>query len=162
MPFFLNKKKNNEKFLPITDSEMTRFNISLQDGCEMVFYAIEKAWGGEVFVPKIPSYKISDVATAIAPGLEQKVVGIRPGEKLHEEMITSSDSYNTVDLGKYYAILPQKSPYSQYSKSEYKKSFNGTDVPNGFSYNSGNNTEWETIDSLRELVKIHVDPNFNV
>ena len=77
-------------------------------------------------------------------------------------MITSSDSYNTVDLGKYYAILPQKSPYSQYSKSEYKKSFNGTDVPNGFSYNSGNNTEWETIDSLRELVKIHVDPNFNV
>ena len=78
---------------------MTRFNISLQDGCEMVFYAIEKAWGGEVFVPKIPSYKISDVATAIAPGLEQKIVGIRPGEKLHEEMITASDSYNTVDLG---------------------------------------------------------------
>ena len=160
MPFFLNKKKNGESFLPITDNKMTRFNISLQDGCEMVFYAIEKAWGGEVFIPKIPSYKISDVATAIAPELEQKVVGIRPGEKLHEEMITSSDSYNTVDLGKYYAILPQKSPYSQYSKDDYKKTFNGIDVPNGFSYNSGENSEWETIESLRELVKIHVDPNF--
>ncbi|MDB4171592.1 polysaccharide biosynthesis protein, partial [Polaribacter sp.] len=145
---------------PITDDQMTRFNISLQDGCEMVFYAIEKAWGGEVFVPKIPSYKISDVATAIAPELEQKIVGIRPGEKLHEEMITSSDSYNTVDLGNYYAILPQKSPYSKYSKEDYKFSFNGIDVPIGFSYNSGNNSEWETIESLRELVKIHVDPNF--
>jgi UDP-N-acetylglucosamine 4,6-dehydratase len=162
MPFFLNKKKKGEKFLPITHDQMTRFNISLQDGCEMVFYAIEKAWGGEVFVPKIPSYKISDVATAIAPELEQKVVGIRPGEKLHEEMITASDSYNTVDLGKYYAILPQKSPYSQYSKDAYKKAFNGVDVPNEFSYNSGNNTEWETIESLRELVKIHVDPKFKV
>ena len=160
MPFFLNKKKNGDKFLPITDSQMTRFNISLQDGCEMVFYAIEKAWGGEVFIPKIPSYKISDVATAIAPELEQKVVGIRPGEKLHEEMITSSDSSNTVDLGKYYAILPQKSPYSQYSKDNYKKAFNAIDVPNAFSYNSGDNTDWETIESLRELVKIHVDPNF--
>ena len=162
MPFFLNKKNIGEKFLPITDDQMTRFNISLQDGCEMVFYAIEKAWGGEIFVPKIPSYKISDVATAIAPGLEQKIVGIRPGEKLHEEMITASDSYNTVDLGKYYAILPQKSPYSVYSKDDYKKAFNGTDVPNEFSYNSGNNTEWETIESLRELVKIHVDPKFKV
>jgi UDP-N-acetylglucosamine 4,6-dehydratase len=160
MPFFLNKKKKGKKFLPITHDQMTRFNISLQDGCEMVFYAIEKAWGGEIFVPKIPSYKITDVATAIAPDLEQKVVGIRPGEKLHEEMITASDSYNTVDLGKYYAILPQKSPYSTYSKDDYKKAFNGIDVPNEFSYNSGNNTEWETIESLRQLVKIHVDPNF--
>ena len=160
MPFFLNKKNKGEKFLPITNDQMTRFNISLQDGCEMVFYAIEKAWGGEVFVPKIPSYKISDVATAIAPGLEQKIVGIRPGEKLHEEMITASDSYNTVDLGKYYAILPQKSPYSVYSKDDYKKTFNAIEVPKGFSYNSGDNTDWETIDSLRELVKIHVDPNF--
>ena len=160
MPFFLNKKNKGEKFLPITDDQMTRFNISLQDGCEMVFYAIENAWGGEVFVPKIPSYKISDVATAIAPGLDQKLVGIRPGEKLHEEMITASDSYNTVDLGKYYAILPQKSPYSEYTKEDYMKAFNGKSVSDGFSYNSGNNTNWETIESLRKLVKIHVDPNF--
>jgi UDP-N-acetylglucosamine 4,6-dehydratase/5-epimerase len=162
MPFFLNKKKNGEKFIPITDNRMTRFNISLQDGCEMVFYAIENAWGGEVFVPKIPSYKISDVATAIAPELEQKVIGIRPGEKLHEEMITKSDSYHTVEIGKYYAILPQNSPYSEYSKEDYKKAFNGIDVVDEFSYNSGNNSEWETIESLRKLVKIHVDPNFEV
>ena len=162
MPFFLNKKKSGASFLPITDDKMTRFNISLEDGCEMVFYAIEKAWGGEVFVPKIPSYKIPDVATAIAPELEQRVVGIRPGEKLHEEMITSSDSYNTVDLGKYYAILPQKSPYSHYTKEEYKKTFNGVDVPEGFAYDSGNNTEWETVESLRELVKLHVDPKFDI
>ena len=160
MPFFLNIKKNKEDFLPITDKQMTRFNISLQDGCQMVFYAIEKAWGGEIFVPKIPSYKIVDVATAIAPELDQKVVGIRPGEKLHEEMITASDSYNTVDLGQYYAILPQTTPYSQYSKVDYKKAFNGVDVSEGFSYNSGNNLEWETIEDLRELVRIHVDPNF--
>ena len=157
MPFFLNKKNKGESFLPITDSNMTRFNISLEDGCEMVFYAIEKAWGGEVFVPKIPSYKIPDVATAIAPELEQREVGIRPGEKLHEEMITSSDSYNTVDLGDYYAILPQK---SDYSKEDYKEVFGAVDVPKGFSYDSGNNNEWETVESLRKLVKIHVDPNF--
>ncbi|MDP2541098.1 UDP-N-acetylglucosamine 4,6-dehydratase (inverting) [Tenacibaculum discolor] len=162
MPFFLKRKRNKESFLPITDDKMTRFNISLEDGCEMVFYAIENAWGGEVFVPKIPSYRIPDVASAIAPELEQKIVGIRPGEKLHEEMITASDSYNTVDLGKYYAILPQKSPYSQYSKEEYKKAFNGVDVPEGFAYDSGSNTEWETVESLRELVKKHVDPNFSI
>ena len=162
MPFFLNKKNNGEKFLPITDDQMTRFNISLEDGCEMAFYAIEKAWGGEIFIPKIPSYRITDVATAIAPGMKQKVVGIRPGEKLHEEMITSSDSYNTVDLGKYYAILPQKSPFSKYSKEEYKTKFRGVDVPDGFSYNSGNNTEWETVDSLRKLVIKHVDLNFKI
>ena len=162
MPFFLNKKNKGESFLPITDPNMTRFNISLEDGCEMVFYAIEKAWGGEVFVPKIPSYKISDVATAIAPELEHKVVGIRPGEKLHEEMITSSDSYNTVDLGAYFAILPQKSLYSQYSKDDYKEAFNAKDVSNGFSYNSGNNLDWESIGSLRELVRIHVDSNFKI
>ena len=95
MPFFLRKRK--EGILPITDSRMTRFNISLEDGCEMVFNAIESAWGGEIFVPKIPSYKITDVATAIAPDCKQEIVGIRPGEKLHEEMITTSDSFNTWD-----------------------------------------------------------------
>lgn len=162
MPFFLDKKKKGAAYLPITDKRMTRFNISLEDGCEMVFYAIEKAWGGEVFVPKIPSYRISDVATAIAPELEQKNVGIRPGEKLHEEMITSSDSYNTVDLGKYYAILPQKTPSSQYSKEKYKLAFNAIDVPEGFSYDSGNNAEWETVESLRNFLKIHVDSNFSI
>ena len=162
MPFFLNMKKSGATFLPITDDKMTRFNITLEAGCEMVFYAIEKAWGGEVFVPKIPSYRITDVATAIAPELEQRNVGIQKKKKLHEEMITSSDSYNTVDLGNYYAILPQKSPYSKYSKEDYKREFDGLDIPDGFSYDSGNNTEWETVESLRRFVKIHVDSDFKI
>jgi len=157
MPFFL--KKRREGVLPITDGRMTRFNISLADGCEMVFYAIENAWGGEIFVPKIPSYKITDVATAIGPNCEQKIVGIRPGEKLHEEMITVSDSFYTLDLGKYYAILPQKPVFNV---DDYKKRFNGVDVVQGFSYNSGDNSDWETVESLRELVKEYVDPNFSI
>ncbi|MCL4126312.1 UNVERIFIED_CONTAM: hypothetical protein GTU68_028528 [Idotea baltica] len=157
MPFFLNKKK--EGVLPITDSRMTRFNISLDDGVEMVMNALDIAWGGEIFVPKIPSYKITDVATAIAPECKQEVVGIRPGEKLHEEMITVSDSLNTWDLGKYYAILPQK---PNFNLEEYISHFKAKRVEDGFSYNSGDNSDWETIESLREQIKIHVDPNFSV
>lgn len=157
MPFFLKKRK--EGVLPITDKRMTRFNISLEDGCEMVFNAIENAWGGEIFVPKIPSYKITDVATAIGPECKQVEVGIRPGEKLHEEMITASDSFNTLDLGKYYAILPQQ---PMFKLEDYKKHFNAKEVPINFAYNSGNNDSWETIESLRHLIKKHVDPNFEV
>ena len=157
MPFFLNKIKDG--VLPITDKRMTRFNISLQDCCQMVFDAIEKAWGGELFVPKIPSYKIVDVASAIGPDCIQEEVGIRPGEKLHEEMITVSDAINTYDIGKYYAILPQKTIFD---REKFINHFNAKLVDSNFSYNSGENEEWETIESLRELVKIHVDPNFIV
>lgn len=157
MPFFL--KKRNEGVLPITDKRMTRFNISLQDGCQLVFDAIEHAWGGEIFVPKIPSYRIVDVATAIAPDCRQEVVGIRPGEKLHEEMITASDSYNTLDLGKYYVVLPQQPIFSL---DEYIKRFNGKPVPPGFRYDSGDNDQWETIESLRKLIKDNIDPTFEV
>lgn len=157
MPLFLSKKK--EGVLPITDKRMTRFNISLQDGCEMVFNAIDQAWGGEIFVPKIPSYKITDVATAIAPECRQEVVGIRPGEKLHEEMITVSDSFNTVDLGKYYAILPQQPIFNV---NEYMEHFKAKNVPQGFSYNSGENDQWETVESLRKLIKQYVDANFEI
>ncbi len=155
MPFFL--KKRHEGVLPITDKRMTRFNITLQAGCEMVFHAIEHAWGGEIFVPKIPSYKIVDVAKAIAPDAEQVEVGIRPGEKLHEEMITVSDSFFTLDLGKYYAILPQQ---PNFDVNAYIKKFGATYVPQGFSYNSGNNEKWETVESLRQLIKDFVDPTF--
>jgi UDP-N-acetylglucosamine 4,6-dehydratase len=155
MPFFIKKKK--EGVIPITDERMTRFNISLEDGCEMVFYAIEKAWGGEIFVPKIPSYKIVDVATAIAPECKQVEIGIRPGEKLHEEMITISDSYNSIDLGKYYAILPQQPIFNV---ADYLKHFSAKPVPAGFSYDSGQNDQWETVDSLRVLIKKFVDPSF--
>ncbi len=105
IPFFINKKKQNNS-LPITDPNMTRFNISLQGGVNMVMHALENAWGGELFVPKIPSYKIMDVAEAIGPKCSKPIVGIRPGEKVHEEMITPSDSFYTYDLGKYYTILP--------------------------------------------------------
>ena len=155
MPFFLSKKKDG--VLPITDPRMTRFNISLEDGCEMVFNAIENAWGGEIFVPKIPSYRITDVATAIGPECKQEVVGIRPGEKLHEEMITVSDSFNTIDLGKYFAILPQQPIFDV---TEYKRHFMAENVPQGFSYNSGENNQWETVESLKQLIKEYVDPTF--
>lgn len=156
IPFFI-KKKNTDKVLPITDPNMTRFNISLEGGVEMVMHALENAWGGELFVPKIPSYKIMDVAEAIGPECEKPIVGIRPGEKLHEEMITSSDSFYTYDLGKYYAILPVT---HKWSLEEFVQSFNAKKVPEGFNYNSGDNKEWETVDSLRKLIVEHVDPNF--
>jgi FlaA1/EpsC-like NDP-sugar epimerase len=137
---------------------MTRFNISLQAGVDLVMYAIENHLGGEIFVPKIPSYKIQDIAAAIAPSCETKIVGIRPGEKLHEEMITETDALNTIDLGKYYAILPSVS--FAHSKEDYIKHHKAVEVPFGFNYNSGTNTEWETIESLRKNIIEHVDPDF--
>ncbi len=155
IPLFLKKRK--EGVLPITDERMTRFNISLEDGCEMVFNAIENAWGGEIFVPKIPSYRIVDVAKAIGPECRQEVVGIRPGEKLHEEMITVSDSFNTIDLGKYYVILPQK---PHFDVEEYKKHFNARAVAHPFSYNSSENDQWETVQTLRESIRKYVDVDF--
>jgi UDP-N-acetylglucosamine 4,6-dehydratase len=155
IPFFLSKKK--EGVLPITDPNMTRFNISLKGGVDMVLHALDAAWGGELFVPKIPSYKIMDVAQAIGPNCEHRINGIRPGEKIHEEMITSSDSFTTYDLGKYYVILPQ---VTNWKLDEYIKQFNATLVPQGFHYTSENNTEWETIDGLRKLIVEHVDATF--
>jgi UDP-N-acetylglucosamine 4,6-dehydratase (inverting) len=157
IPFFLNKRK--EGVLPITDPNMTRFNISLQEGAEMVLHAMETAWGGEIFVPKIPSYKITDIAKAIGPNCEHKVIGIRPGEKVHEEMITASDSFTTYDLGKYYAILPQ---VTNWNLNDYKTQFNAMPVPVGFQYNSGENTEWVGVEEMRKLIKDHVDPNFAI
>lgn len=157
IPFFLKMKKTG--VLPITEPTMTRFNISLQGGVDMVMHALEHAWGGEIFVPKIPSYKILDVAEAVGPECEKKITGIRPGEKIHEEMITDSDSYYTYDLGKYYTILPSS---HRWKLDDFLKHFNGKKVEFGFRYNSGENTEWETVEGLRELIKEHVDPDFNV
>lgn len=155
IPFFIKKKCEGK--LPITDVTMTRFNISLQGGVDMVMHAIDKAWGGEIFIPKIPSYKIIDVAEAVAPECELEIVGIRPGEKIHEEMITSSDSYNTYDLGRYYTILPS---IPHFNLDNFMTAFNAVKVPEGFTYNSGTNTEWETVKGLRELIHEHVDSNF--
>jgi UDP-N-acetylglucosamine 4,6-dehydratase (inverting) len=157
IPFFLNRR--NEKVLPITDPSMTRFNISLKEGVEMVLHALDSAWGGELFVPKIPSYRITEVATAIGPDCEQKIVGIRPGEKIHEEMITSSDSYSTYDLGNYYVILPQ---VTRWDMKEYIDHFKAVKVAPGFQYNSGTNTEWLSVEQIRDLIKEHVDSSFNV
>jgi FlaA1/EpsC-like NDP-sugar epimerase len=123
----------------------------------MVLHALATAWGGELFVPKIPSYKITDVATAVGPECEQKIIGIRPGEKVHEEMITVSDSFTTYDLGKYYVILPQ---VPCWNLNDYIKHFDAKLVPQGFNYSSGLNTEWETVDGLRKLITQHLDPNF--
>ena len=157
IPFFLNKRK--EGVLPITDPNMTRFNISLNDGVDMVLHALETAWGGELFVPKIPSYKITDVAEAIGPNCKHEVVGIRPGEKIHEEMITNSDSFSTYDLGKYYAILPQM---HNWNLEDFINHFNAKKVLQGFNYNSGENKEWLSVDEIRNLIKQYVDPDFEV
>lgn len=157
IPFFMKMRPTGK--LPITDINMTRFNISLQGGVDMVMHALENAWGGELFVPKIPSYKITDVADAIGPECEKPIIGIRPGEKIHEEMITPSDSYYTYDLGKYYAILPAT---HKWSLEQFIEQFNAKKVPEGFSYSSGENTEWETKDSLRKLINQHVDSTFEV
>lgn len=154
IPFFLERCKTG--VLPITDPAMTRFNISLQEGVEMVLWALENAQGGEIFVPKIPSYRITDVAKAIGPTCEHPVIGIRPGEKIHEEMITSSDSFNTVDLGKYFAILPSAGAYSVDS---YCAAHGGQAVAQGFAYDSGSNPDFLTIEQLRDLIAMHVtDP----
>lgn len=147
IPFFLEKRKTG--VLPITDPEMTRFNIDLVKGVEMVLWSIENAWGGEILVPKIPSYKITDLGEAIAPDCRQEIVGVRPGEKIHEEMITSSDSYNTVDLGKYYAILPVG---ARYTMQDYWEKTEARPVEKGFCYNSGTNSHFLSVKELRDLV----------
>lgn len=153
IPFFRNKSK--EGVLPITDMNMTRFNISLQEGVDMVLWAIKNALGGELFVPKIPSYKIETIAKAIAPNAKLIEVGIRPGEKLHEEMITVSDSLNTIDIGKYYVILP-----SGANKQKYLDHFGGKRVPQGFNYGSEKNENWVSVEEMREMIVKFVDPDF--
>lgn len=157
IPFFLKKRK--EGILPITDESMTRFNITLQAGVEMVLHALEHAWGGEIFVPKIPSYRIMDVAEAIGPECKKIIVGMRPGEKIHEEMITSSDSFYTYDLGQYYTIVPSA---PRWKLNDFIKNFNAVKVPFGFHYSSGENAEWVGIEDLRRLIKEHVDPTFTI
>lgn len=155
IPFFLNKAKTG--ILPITDSAMTRFNISLAEGVEMVNWALDHALGGEVFVPKIPSYRITDVAKAIGPSCKMLITGIRPGEKIHEEMITASDSFSTIDLGDYYAILPSDGRLHQLYKDS---SIDSVEVPEGFAYNSGSNPDFLTVEQLQDLIRVHVDPDF--
>lgn len=157
VPFFLEKRKTGR--IPITHMEMTRFNITLDEGVEMVIHAIENSWGGELFVPKIPSYRITTLAEALAPDCKIEVVGIRPGEKLHEEMITETDSLNTFDCGRYYVMAPF-SP--SWNIEEWQTKVGAKKVSVGFRYNSGANTDWLTVEQIRSMLKEHVDPTFRV
>ena len=157
VPFYLEKRKTG--VLPITNPEMTRFNITLEQGIDMVLYSIANGLGGEIFVPKIPSYRILDLAQAIGPNCRHEIIGIRPGEKLHEEMITETDSYNTIEFDKYYAIIPTASVHPI---DEYIKHFNACKVPIGFRYNSGQNTQWLSVDEIREQIRLHVDRTFSI
>ena len=155
IPYFLEESKKGA--LPITDLTMTRFNITLDQGTDMVIWALKNSLGGEIFVPKIPSYKVSDLAEAIGPNCKKKIIGIRPGEKLHEIMITTSDSSSTINLGKYYAILPSKhNPISNY----LKLGFNPAYVPKDFEYTSDHNEHFLTVSEIRDLIKIHIDKKF--
>lgn len=158
IPFFIDKRSSG--VIPITHEEMTRFNISLQAGVDLVMFAIGHHLGGEIFIPKIPSYKIIDVAKAIAPNAKIEVVGIRPGEKLHEEMITATDAMNTIDLGQYYAILPSVS--FNHTRQEYIDHHQAVPVAKDFHYSSDKNTDWETVESMREKIIKYVDPDFTV
>lgn len=157
IPFFLNERSKG--VIPITDEKMTRFSITLEDGVNLVYHTIQHMWGGEIVVPKIPSYRITDLAEALAPSCKTEHVGIRPGEKIHEEMITETDALNTIEFEKHFVILPS---YPLWDVGEYMKTYNGHICPEGFRYNSGENTEWLSVEQIRELVRLHVDPEFTV
>ena len=153
IPFFL--KKRSEGVLPITDPRMTRFNITLKEGVDLVLYAFANMWGGEIYVPKIPSYHICDLAEAVAPHCRQKIVGIRPGEKLHEEMITATDALNSLEFKHHFVILPSM---QLWDVAKYMETFNGRRCEAGFSYSSGTNDQWLGVDQLQRLIKADNDP----
>ena len=155
IPFFLERRKTG--VLPITDPAMTRFNISLREGVDIVLWALENTRGGEIFVPKIPSYRITNIAHAIGPECEHRIVGIRPGEKIHEELITVSDSLTTVDLGRCFAILPKA---GDHTLQRYCELDGAQPVKSGFAYHSGTNPDFLSVKQLRELIRLHVDPTF--
>jgi len=156
IPFFI--KKRREGVLPITDERMTRFNITLDEGVDLVLRALEIMWGGEIFVPKIPSYRITDLAEAIDGNCRTEIVGIRPGEKLHEEMITETDAFNTIEFDDYFVILPSM---HLWDADKFMENFEGRRCPADFSYNSGTNSEWLSVERLRELIRDHLNPEIH-
>ena len=155
IPFFMREREAG--VLPITDAQMTRFNITLEAGVALVLHALEAMWGGEIFVPKIPSYKILDVAEAIAPRAEKRIVGIRPGEKLHEEMITETDAFSTVEFDEHFVIMPAT---PLWNVDEFMAAGGGKRCKPGFRYSSDTNTDWLTVDQLRDLIRANVDSEF--
>ena len=156
IPFFI--RKRTDGVLPITHPEMTRFNITLDEGVNLVLYALTHMWGGELFVPKIPSYRIVDVARAVAPECRHEIVGIRPGEKLHEEMITETDALNTIEFDDYYVILPAT---PLWDVERFKEAFGGKPCEKGFRYSSGTNTQWLTAEEIRALIEEHIDSDLH-
>jgi UDP-N-acetylglucosamine 4,6-dehydratase len=156
IPFFLEKRKSG--LLPITDERMTRFNITLDEGVDLVLKTLDTMEGGEIFVPKIPSYRIMDVAEAIGPECRKEFVGIRPGEKIHEEMITETDGLNSYEFDDHFVIAPTIK-FSGMADLEMKS---GKKSPDGFKYNSGSNDDWLSVEELRKLIKASVDPEFSV
>jgi FlaA1/EpsC-like NDP-sugar epimerase len=155
IPLFLKKKELGEK-LPITHPEMTRFNFLLDEAVDLVFYALKNSLGGEIYVPKMPSYKILDLAKAIDPKGKFITVGIRPGEKLHEEMVSTNETPNTVEFKKYYAILPQ-SQFLTWSRRRFFNITKARKVKGNFRYTSDNNKKFLTITEIQNLIKHQVD-----
>jgi UDP-N-acetylglucosamine 4,6-dehydratase (inverting) len=157
IPYFLARRNDSE--LPITDPRMTRFNITVQHGVELVLDAIAAMWGGELYVPKIPSYRVTDLAAAIAPKAKLRTIGIRPGEKLHEDLITETEALNTIEFDGKFVILPAT---PLWNVEKFLQEFGGKRCSDRFHYSSGTNAEWLTVDDLRRLVREHVDPAFEV
>ncbi|MDX9925248.1 MAG: UDP-N-acetylglucosamine 4,6-dehydratase (inverting) [Ignavibacteriaceae bacterium] len=163
IPFFQMKRKDG--VLPITDDRMTRFNITLQEGVDFVLNSFDLMWGGELFVPKIPSYNIVDVAKAVAPECRIEIVGIRPGEKVHEEMITEADAMNTIEFENYYVILPSAQlglaeNLKLWDTEKFRKESNGKEgkfCDPGFKYNSGKNKDFLSVDDIKKLIDEHVE-----
>jgi len=151
IPFF--QKKATTGMLPITDNRMTRFNITLQNGVDFVLECLDKMWGGELFVPKIPSYKILDIAKAVAPKCKHKIIGIRPGEKLHEEMITETDSLNCIEFKNYFVILPSTPLWDINKFRKESSAVTGKMCGFGFSYNSGTNDHFLNVSELKKLIQ---------
>jgi len=148
IPLFI--KQSKENLLTITNKEMTRFNITLKDSVDLVFWALKNTLGGEIFVPKIPSYRVLDLARAIAPNAKIKFIGIRPGEKIHEELITANESINSLDLGNYYVILPT---ISEISLNQYLKKKGGKKLSKDFSYNSGTSKNFLDVSEIKKFIK---------
>jgi len=160
IPFFLERRRHGE--LPITDPAMTRFSLTLDEGVNLVLHAISNSLGGEIFVPKIPSYRITDVAEAVSPECKKPVVGVRPGEKIHEEMITDSDSVQTIENEQCYVIVPMLHGVPRDSvMSQYSDHHKAAPVPADFRYSSGTNKRWLTVSQIRDLIREHCDPHFD-
>ncbi len=151
VPFFMKKKADG--YLPITHPDMTRFSIVMQEAIDLVMFALDKGWGGEVIVPAAPSYRVPDVAEAVAPGVEQRVVGARVGDKMHELMVNQFDAPYTVKNGKYYVICPFEGPWT---REEYCNATGATPVPDSFEYHSGNNSDWLSIEDIRHLIELEI------